>query len=92
MLVEEGKVTFADSVNVGLPPEKTIRVLHVAVDAMVTVGLPELLSKYALSALVGLPAPPGPPLEDAQLLVNVLFQVPLPPTQKYVAICVSFYA
>jgi hypothetical protein len=53
--------------------------------AIVTVKAPvpvfELASKNTLSAAVGTDAPVAPPDESDQLVVLVLFQVPVPPTQ-----------
>jgi hypothetical protein len=43
--------------------------------------VPELLSKTTSSALVGTPAPPGPPEVEAQFVVVDASHVPAPPTQ-----------
>jgi len=53
-----------------------------AVAATVTVAaVPELASKKTLSAFVGALAPEAPPEVSAQFAVELLFHVPLPPTQ-----------
>jgi hypothetical protein len=52
---------------------------------MVTVYVPAW-SKKTLSATVGTLAPLGPPLLALQLVVLVVFHVPVPPTQYLSAI------
>jgi hypothetical protein len=47
-----------------------------------TAAVPELASKFTMSAAKGGPKPPGPPDKAAQLVVLTLSQVPDPPTQK----------
>jgi hypothetical protein len=91
---------IAPAVNVVVPANVTLpdnemlmsdllmtQVVQAAVDATVTVAaVPLLLSKLTVSPVIGGPKPPGPPVNKAQFVVLELFQVPEPPTQKYVAI------
>jgi hypothetical protein len=53
--------------------------------AVVQVPVPELASKFTMSVDKGGPAPPMPPESKDQFVVFELSQVPVPPTQKYVA-------
>jgi hypothetical protein len=77
------------TVNVGLPDKEilisdlfTVVIADTAVEATVTTAaVPELVSKIAVSAFVGGPNPPAPPVLVAQFVVLALFQVPFPPTQ-----------
>lgn len=59
-----------------------------AVDVTVTVAaVPELASKVTESALVGSKTVGAPPVVTANCVFPVPLQVPVPPTQKYAAIC-----
>ena len=49
--------------------------------AIVTVPVPDWLLNHTSSLEVGADAPPDPPGEVDQLVVFVLFHVPVPPTQ-----------
>ena len=51
-----------------------------------TAAVPLLASNVTVSAVVGADAPPAPPEVADQLVVEVLFQVPDPPTQNRAAI------
>jgi hypothetical protein len=81
-------------VNVGLPARSrvmsdlfTVHVEVAAVDATVTTAaVPLLASNVTVSAVVGADAPDAPPDVAAQLAVELLFQVPDPPTQNLAAI------
>jgi hypothetical protein len=62
-----------------------------AVAATVTVAAaPELASKNTASAEVGAEAPLAPPDVADQLVVDVLFHVPVPPTQYLFAIKILY--
>jgi hypothetical protein len=65
----------------------TVVLRETAVDATVTVAaVPEFASNVTVSAFVGADAPLPPPEVADQFVVEVLFQVPEPPTQKRAAI------
>jgi hypothetical protein len=67
-----------------LAPVPKLMLLHTP-DEAVTVNVPvptlEFTSNITSSADVGNPAPPAPPEEEAQDVVEEAFQVPVPPTQ-----------
>jgi hypothetical protein len=69
----------------------TVQAEQVAVAATDTVAaVPLLASNVALSAVVGADAPPAPPDVADQFVVELLFQVPDPPTQKRAAILAPY--
>lgn len=90
--LEEGKVRFPRTSSVPEParvmaPSRPLTVMlrQMAPVLVVTVKEPvptfELASKNTSSALVGADAPLAPPELDDQLVVDELFQLPVPPTQ-----------
>ena len=66
-------------VNVTVPAETVIS-RHVSAPVIVTVYVPAW-SKKTLSVAVGTDAPDAPPDDADQLVVLLVFQVPVPPTQ-----------
>ena len=74
----------SDSAMVEVPPKVVLNAT--AVELMVTVPVPESASKVAVSTLVGADAPLAPPEVADQFAVDVLSQVPEPPTQNLAAI------
>ena len=97
-----GKLKLPNTEKVEIPePEKVVekskavmvQSLQAIVPDMVTVKgepLSEPASKYTLSAEVGTLAPPVPPDVVDQLVVELAFQVPAPPTQYLSAIVYLF--
>ena len=61
-------------------PAETLMFKQASAPVIVTVYVPAWL-KNTESAVVGTEAPPGPPDVADQLVVLVVFQVPVPPTQ-----------
>jgi hypothetical protein len=91
------KVKVPDMVCAAPSVKPNVALLNVAVAqadpaAVVQVPDPELVSKFTMSVDMGGPTPPIPPESKDQFAVFELFQVPAPPTQKYVAISIRLCA
>ena len=68
------------------PVTLTVNPAQASAPVSVTVpGVPERLSKVTVSAVVGTDAPLAPPEEADQFVVEDVFHVPAPPTQKRAA-------
>jgi hypothetical protein len=74
-------------VNVNALEPVVFRLRQLSAPVNVTVPVPERLSNITSSAIVGTDAPPAPPEVADQFVVDVVFQVPVPPRQYLSAIC-----
>ena len=80
-----GLLVLKASVPVKAPAVRSLKAIPAIVPSGVTVPPPELPSKVMLSPATGADAPLAPPELDAQCVVVVLSQVPVPPTQNLLA-------
>jgi hypothetical protein len=74
-------VKFAPSVSASVE-ESRDAIEQAAVAAVVQVPVPDALSNTTVSVDIGTAMPGNPPVVKDQFVVLVLFQVPVPPTQK----------
>jgi hypothetical protein len=78
-------VNWPEEVSVQVAPV-VVRLWHTKTPVKVIVGEPEDALIITASAAVGTDAPPGPPDVVDQLVVDEVFQVPVPPRQYLSAI------
>ena len=80
-------VNAAPNCKIIMPPDDAVIAPQLGVVAsVVTVPVPESELKVTVSAVVGTEAPPAPPVVADQFVVLLELHVPVPPTQKRVAI------
>lgn len=80
-------VNAAPNCKIIMPADDAVIAPQLGVVAsVVTVPVPESELKVTVSAVVGTEAPPAPPVVADQFVVLLELHVPVPPTQKRVAI------